>query len=216
MTDFEQFIYNCYLETSRKANNQPFRYRKDFTDFDKKEEYLYVCRLSKFFSKFPNINVKDFFKAPYAIYNEKYFDMQYFTTQKAVKAYTIYQTKFLLEDPDNKEVLEKIKDSYVFIYNYCKQNKITFNEYTSNIEPVRKWHEFLLHLKYREISIYALFEFTNFDKVVQSYDREIKQFAFGETLHNINLYRTKYYSSSKAKKMCQELFSKLNSKLQSL
>ena len=214
MTEKEQYIYNCYLEVSRKANNQPFRYRKDFTGFEQKEEYLCVVKLSKLFGKFPNINIKDFFRAPYTVYNEKFFELKYFTTQKAIKTYTTYQTKFLLDNPDDEQVIEKIKESYVFIYNFCKDRNLKFETYTSFIDSTRKWHEFLLHVKYREVSVYALFEFPSFDKVLQSYDKQLKDFMFGETLHNINLYRTKYYSSSKAKKICQVLFSKLNSKLQ--
>lgn len=213
MTDKEQYIYNCYLEVSRTANNQPFKYRKDFSDFESKPDYIYVNKLGRFFSKYPNVNIKDFFRAPYKIYNEKFFDLQYFTTQKAIKTYTMYQNKFLLEDPDSEDSIEKIKESFVFIYKFCKDRNLNFNGYTSHIEPIRKWHEYLLHLKYREVFIYALFEFPQFDKILQSYDREIKQFAFGELLHNINVYRTKYYSSTKAKKICKALFEKLNSKL---
>ena len=31
MTEFEKIIYNTFLETSKKVNNKPVRYRKDFT-----------------------------------------------------------------------------------------------------------------------------------------------------------------------------------------
>lgn len=216
MTEFEQYIYNCYLETSRKSNNKPFKYRKDFTDFEDKEDFIHVSKLARLLSKFPNIQVKDFFKAPYAVYNEKIFDLKFFTTQKALKAYTIYQNKFLVDDPDKMETLLKIKESFEFIFNYCKHNKITLNMYINHIDPVKKWHEFLLHLKYRETVIYALFCFPEFDKVVALYDREIKQFTFGNMFVDLNIYRTKYYASDKAKKLCTLIYNKLNSKLQNL
>ena len=79
MTAAEQYIYNCYLETSRKLNNKPFKYRKDFEGFEEKEEYILVSKLSRFFAKYSNINIKDFFEAPYFVYNEKYFDLKFFT-----------------------------------------------------------------------------------------------------------------------------------------
>ena len=57
MTAAEQYIYNCYLETSRKLNNKPFKYRKDFEGFEEKEEYILVSKLSRFFAKYSNINI---------------------------------------------------------------------------------------------------------------------------------------------------------------
>ena len=91
MTLKEQYIYNCYLETSRKVNLQPFRYRKDFEGFEEKEEYVYIAKLGYFFNKFPNINIKDFFEAPFYVYNEKYFDGLYPYIFKPKKGHkTIY------------------------------------------------------------------------------------------------------------------------------
>lgn len=215
MTSAEQYIYNCYLETSRKLNNKPFRYRKDFEGFEEKEEYVLVNKLSRFFAKYPNINIKDFFEAPYFVYNEKYFDLKFFTSQKAIKSYTAYQNKFLPENPDHEQSIQKIKDSFEFIYNFCRDKNISFDEYTGYVDPTRKWHEFLLHLKYRDICLYPLFIFPNFDKIIKEYDKEIKEFVFGDTFQNINFYRTKYYSSSKAKRLCTIIYEKLNSKLKS-
>lgn len=215
MTSAEQYIYNCYLETSRKLNNKPFKYRKDFEGFEEKEEYVLVNKLSRFFAKYPNINIKDFFEAPYFVYNEKYFDLKFFTSQKAIKSYTAYQNKFLPENPDHEQSIQKIKDSFEFIYNFCRDKNISFDEYTGYVDPTRKWHEFLLHLKYRDICLYPLFIFPNFDKIIKEYDKEIKEFVFGDTFQNINFYRTKYYSSSKAKRLCTIIYEKLNSKLKS-
>jgi len=216
VTEFEQYIYNCYLETSRTSNNKPFKFRKDFDGFEDKEEYIYISKIARLLSKFPNIQVRDFFKSPYVIYSEKFFDLKFFTTQKALKAYTIYQNKFIVEDPDKIDTLLKIKESFEFIYNFCKQENITFEGYVNYVVPDKKWHEFLLHLKYRETIIYAMFSFPDFDKVVAQYDREIKQFTFGNMFVDLNLYRTKYYASDKAKKLCTLIYNKLNSKLQIL
>ena len=211
MTQKEQYVYNCYLETSRKLNNQPFKYRKDFDGFEDKEEYVLVVKLANFFNKFPNINIKDFFEAPYFVNNEKYFDLKYFTTQKAIKTYTIYENKFLPDNPDHTQSILKIKDSFLFIYNFCKEKNIKLSEYINYKEPGKQWHDFLMHVKSRNIILYVLFAFPNFDKVLKTYDTEIKEFTFGDTLTNINFYRTKYYSSNKAKKLCIAIYDKLNS-----
>jgi hypothetical protein len=209
VTEKEKYIYNCYLSTSRKINNQPFTYRKNFEGFEKKPEYIAINKLNTFFSKFPNINIKDFFEAPFYVYNDKHFDLNFYITQKAIKAYTIYQTKFLPDNPDHEQTLQKIKDSFQFIYNFCKQNNITLEKYTSFTSDGSKWHDFMMHVKGRNVVIYALFVFPNFDSILSRYDNEIKDFVFGEVFSNINFYRTKYYTSSKAKKLCILAFNKL-------
>ena len=212
MTSKEKYIYNCYLQTSRTVNLQPFKYRKDFNGFEEKEEYAYITKLAYFFNKFPNINIKDFFEAPYHVYNEKYFDLRFFTTQKAIKTYTIYENKFLPNDPDQIQTLQKIKDSFLFIYNYCKSKDISFNQYTTFQSPDNKLHDFMLHLKNRDTIVYVLFIFPGFDKIISSYEKEIKEFVFGDTLKDLNFYRTKYFCSVKAKKLCILIFDKLNTK----
>jgi len=208
----EKYIYNCYLETSRKLNDKPFRYRKDFDGFEDKEEYVYINKLGSLFKKFPNLNVKDFFEAPFFVYSEKYFDLKFYTTQRAIKAYTIYQSKFLLDVPDHEQVIEKIKDSYKFIYNFCKDNSIKIEKYTEFKSKENKIHDFLIHLKDRKVSLYCLFTFPNFDKILREYDADTKNFLFGDTLQNLNFYRTKYYSSSRAKKLCTMIYEGLISK----
>ena len=209
MTEKDKYVYNCYLETSRKLNNKPFKYRKDFEKFEETDKFIPVNKLSAFFNKFPNINIKDFFEAPYFVYNETQFDLNFYLTQKAIKAYTIYQTKFLPDNPDHEQSLLKIKASFLFIYKFCKQNKITFDEYTSFKSPGSQWHDFMIHLKNREISLYSLFVFPKFDSIILTYDSEIKNFTFGDTFQKINFYRTKYYSSLKAKKLCNIINTKL-------
>lgn len=209
MTEREKYIYNCYLGTSRKLNNKPFTYRKNFEDFDEKPEYIAVTKLNAFFSKFPNINIKDFFEAPFFVYDDKLFDLNFFTSQKAIKAYTIYQTKFLPENPDHDQTLTKIKDSFGFIYKFCKEKNIPFEKYTSFTSPESKWHDFMMHVKDRQVVVYCLFVFPNFDSILNRYDGEIKDFVFGDIFSNINFYRTKYYTSSKAKKLCILAYNKL-------
>jgi lysyl-tRNA synthetase class II len=70
------------------------------------------------------------FKAPYALYpDEKHFPLDYYFTLKATKAYTLYNKKQTLQDPDSTEQLNNIKTSLVFIYNFCKQNNILVPQY---------------------------------------------------------------------------------------
>lgn len=211
MTERDKYIYNCYLETSRKLNNKPFRYRKDFEGFEEREDYAYIVKLSSFFNKFENINIKDFFEAPFYVYKDERVDLQFYTTQRAIKAYTIYQNQFLIDNPDNSQTLIKIKDSFIFIKDFCKTLNIPVTSYIKIKPADAQWHSFLMHLKSRQVSLYALFTFPEFDKILQQYDTEIKSYVFGDTFENLNFYRTKYYSSTKAKKLCVLMYSKLTS-----
>lgn len=209
MTWKEKFIYNCYLTTTRKLNNKPFKYRQDFSKFEEREEYPYIVKLDNFFNKFPQLNIKDFFEAPYFVYDEKFFDLKFYTSQRAIKAYTIYQNDFLPNNPDHTQTLTKIKDSFIFIYKFCVKQNITLDQYASFIDPEHKVHSFMLHLKNRDISLYAMFIFPGFDKILNQYDNEIKNFFYGEMLNKLNFYRTKYYSSNKAKKLCISAYNRL-------
>lgn len=209
MTEKEKYIYNCYIETTRKLNSKPFKYRKDFEDFEEREEYPFLVKLQSFFNKFPNINIKDFFEAPFFVYDDKYVELKFYTTQKAIKAYTIYQNNFLPDNPDHNQSLLKIKDSYIFIKNFCIKNNINIKDYITSIQLNSQWHDFLIHLKDRNINIYCLFTLPGFDKTLQLYDKQIKSYVFGNTFDNLNFYRTKYYSSTKAKKLCILMYNKL-------
>jgi hypothetical protein len=211
VTEKEKYIYNCYLEISRKLNNQPFRYRKNFDSFEEKEEYTYIVKLSQFFSKFPHINIKDFFEAPFFVYNDKFVEVKFYTTQRAIKAYTIYQNNFLNDNPDHLQTLEKIKNSFIFIKKFCSEKNITIFNYICFKEQDKQWHSFMIHLKDRNINIYSLYVFPKFDTILQQYDSELKSFTFGNTFNNLNFYRTKYLSSKNAKKLCILMFNKLTS-----
>ena len=211
MDNKEKYIYNCFLEASRKFNNKPFRYRKDFEDFESKPEYVVVNKLSKFFTKFQNLNIKDFFEAPYFVYGENYFDLNFYISQKAIKSYTIYQNSFIPNNPDHPQTLEKIKDSFIFIYKFCKSEGIKLEDYIKYKHKDSIFHSFLLHLKDRNICIYPLFFYDGVDKIISTYESDVKKFMFGNELSNLNFYRTKYYTSSKAKTAVTLIFNKLNS-----
>jgi len=128
MTEIEKIIYNNFLEVSKKVNNKPVKYRKNFDNFPD-ESYIIVNKLSSFFYKFKHLKIKDFFEAPYFVYDENYFDLKFYLGPKAIKAYTLYNDKFLLNNPDDGKTLSKMQESIKFIYNYCKDNNINIKEY---------------------------------------------------------------------------------------
>ena len=213
MTDREKYIYNLWLETLRRLNNKPVRYRKDFSEFDP-TSLVQVQRLAYFFTKFPLVNIKDFLEAPYFIYNEKYFDLKFYNSQRAITAYTTYNNVFLVDNPDHAQTLLKIRDSFAFIAKFCKENNVKIEDYTAH--GTDKIQTFMLHLKERNICLYALFVFPKFDEILSKYDVDIKRFVFGSTFDKLNFYRTKYYGSKQAKKLCTNAFALLIFKENSL
>lgn len=197
MDNFEKIIYNNFLEVSKKINNKPVKYRKNFDNFPDKN-YIIINKLSSFFKKFNHLKIKDFFEAPYFVYNENYFDLKFYLSPKAIKAYTLYNDKFLLNNPDDEKTLLKMQDSIKFIYNYCKNKDINIKEYLLVNEG--EYNVFLKHIKNRDVIIFVLFAFNNFEKTLSSIDNEIKN-MYSSNFTKLNYIRTKYYSSSKAKKI---------------
>ena len=204
MNNNEKNIYNLFLATNKRINNKPFKFRKNFDNFED-EKYIYINRLSSFFKKFNHIKIEDFFEAPYFVYGEKYFDLKFYCTQKAIKTYSLYHDRFLLNNPDSEQTIEKVKTSLNFIQEYCKDKNlkikdyITFKEQTYNI--------FLKHLKERRINFFILFCFS-FENELKGMDKETRS-MFNENLNNINYLRTKLYTSSKCKIIINHIKNKL-------
>lgn len=211
MTPKQQYIYNCYLEVSRTAVDKPYKLRKNFDDFEGKIEHLACVKLESFFNQHPNINIKDFFRASFTLNGEQFIPIESFTRLSAVKTYTIYQNKYLLQDPDSKEALTKLRESFEFIFNYCRLNNIDFDQYIT--QKTGEWHTFLNHFKERNIYLYSLFTFPNFETTIQQYDTDLKTFIFGDCFLHLDVYRTKFHTSNTAKTRAKDFYNTLNSLL---
>lgn len=197
MDEFEKQIYNTYLIVSRSINNKPFKTRKDFTNFEKKPEYLAVKKLAAFFKKHRHLNINSFFEAPFFVYNEDYFGIDFFCTHKAIATYTRYNDNFLVENPDSKASSKKIKESIMFITNFCKERNIKVTDYIEYKDG--SYYSFLNHIKDRRINIYILFAFKNFERIVKTINPEVKK-LLAPSLIKVDYLRTKIYSSTQMKK----------------
>ena len=98
LTDFEKHIYNTYLKVSRVQNDKPYKLRINFDNFNV-EDGNYLNKISRLLTKFKNINLVEFIQAPYTIYSDKEFNLKFYTSQKALKAYTLFQTKLKQTKP---------------------------------------------------------------------------------------------------------------------
>jgi len=202
ISEFDKFVYNSYLKISRSRNKLPYKFRKNFEKVDDKT-FVQIKKLSSFLKRFPHIKIEDFFNAPFNLYpDETYFPIEYFTSLKATKAYTIFQKKKVNEDPDSLDQLQNIKESLVFINNFCRQKNIdphTYIHHKTNNE-----FSFLIHLKEHKVNIYTLLGFVNFEKNLKTRDAEVVKFIIGEELYNnIQNYRTRLFNSQKAVRLVE-------------
>jgi hypothetical protein len=196
-------IYNIFLKTSRSENNLPYKARKDFSKIQNEEYYPTLLKLENFFKRNPYVNLKDFFEAPYKVYeDEKHFNLDFYITQKAIKIYTLYQKKKVNSDPDSEFQKKIVSDGLVFIYEYCKNNNLDLNEYfnhkSGNLNTV------FLHLKEKNISIYNCLAFEKFQEILNQNNFEFLDFMLGDIISKISIFRTKFYSSKTCKKICIE------------
>ena len=68
--------------------------RKNFNKLSTTVE-LSLKKLSAFFEKHKEIKPSEFFRAPYKIYStEEYFDLKFYTSQKAITVYKIFKQSF--------------------------------------------------------------------------------------------------------------------------
>jgi hypothetical protein len=147
--------------------------------------------------------MEDYFLAPYVVFSsekDSYYDLGFYNSQQAVKVYTMYSKKCMMEDPDSENQLRQIKEGLVFIKEFCIKNKISLGEYTSF--KSEKVHDFLIHLTNKQISIYNLFPLKNIDNQLKQYDFELLSFILKDMASRISHFRTKFYASKHAKHFC--------------
>ena len=94
MTELEKRVYNTWLATTRSQCGKPFKLRKNWSKFEDRPESLLLKKLAKMFNRYDNIDINDWFEAPYKIYPEKIeYDLKYYTLMKQYTTYRLYKQK---------------------------------------------------------------------------------------------------------------------------
>lgn len=210
LTDWEKNIYNTFNITARQLNNKPFNIRKNFDTIDDKT-YILLKKLSAFFSKYSHIKINDFFAAPYHYYGkDNYFDLQYYTTVKAIKCYSLYNKQKETDNPDSETVIQSCKESCSFIYKYCIEHNLTLDEYKSHHEgsiPV-----ILTHLKDHKINFYTI-NGLECEKTLYRVEESLLNFIVENFTNTINTTRNNFLKSSKLKHTVRKAFAIIENKL---
>jgi hypothetical protein len=150
LTKTEEYIYNTYLRNLR--NNQPYQPRKNFENLNDKIR-ISLYKLKNFFDKFSYIDKNFFFESFRFVYPQDNFpSLDFFTTRKAIKCYTLYKKHKENSSPDN--LLEEIKEGLRFIANFCIQNNIPVESYTKHKTLcMPSWTQ---HYRENKVNIYSI------------------------------------------------------------
>jgi hypothetical protein len=196
----EKVIYNAFLKVSRSKQSLPYRLRKHWEGFEESVAYPYTVKLKNLFTRNKHIDVFDFLNAPYTIYpGESGFDLSFYTSQKAIKIYSMYMKKQLTQSPDSEYHLNHILKGLKFIKKFCLIKNINMEEYINFKESTQ--YSFIIHLKRRFISIYNLFAFKGFELAFKNCDPDITRFTIGDMYDQIPVFRTKFLNSNSAKSL---------------
>lgn len=201
LTELEKLLLNKHLAISRSERNKPFKLKKDFSNIVNTDKHKFIKRISILFVKHPEIDPDTFFKAPYKLYPDvEYFGLDYFSTMRAVKAYTTYKKQIFIQDPDSQ--IEQVKESLKFIANFCIFNNIHFHQYpTHRTSDLFTWMQ---HYKQNKINIYSVMEFTNIFSSAKSLAEDVQQFFVREFVEHFQRLHISYNKSSNLKPYIQK------------
>jgi hypothetical protein len=196
ITELEKHIYNKHLAVSRKIKNKPFKTKKDFSNIINSEKIRYLKRLAIFFKKHPDIDFDIFFSAPYKLYPDvEYFGLDYFSTLRAIKSYTLYKKMVSLQKPD--EQLEHIKKSLEFIAKFCINHNLYFHQYSQH--RTADLYTWMKHYKENKINIYVMFAFSNILTSVKSLAHDVQRFFLSEFVDQFEHYYSNFANSTETK-----------------
>lgn len=198
-------IYNSFVRSYRTANNAPYRSRKNY-DTLPQEVKNKVERIKLFFDS-NNLNVDEFFEAPYSLYKDtKYFPFEYYLTRKAIRTYADYQKDILMQGPDDMRNLIKMRNSVVFLKKFCENEKISFSQYLNHLKE--KVPSFITHLKNRNVSIYFLLGLEGFQNAFFAFDSGLTKFIIPDIYDNYELYNKKFLTSKNARLFVKSILNK--------
>lgn len=188
--------------------DKPFRIRKDFSDMDQ-TKLDHLASLERFFNSYQNIKIDDYFSAPYAIFeDDDYFDLEFFLSTKAKKAYSQYMKKVEMDDPDSESSLKRLADSLKFVKNFCKEKGLTLDKYPVYIESSLPC--MIDHLKNHHINMYCLHSL-GVSKI--EVENRILDFIFSDFWITFQKTKNKFYLSKKMKAFSLKAIDKIQNQL---
>lgn len=193
ITEYEKNIYNIFLTVSRKIKNKPVKHRQVFNNLQP-SVYNALKKVSYLLQRNTHISPKDFFSAPYEYYGcDDYFSIDFFTTTKAIKCYTLYVEQRERSDPDNIDTINRCKECCKNIFYFCRESNITLQEYKTYIygtTPV-----ILQHLRDHKINFYTLHGL-GCENIFKNVEGDLLNFFIKDFYSILNETRLKFQRSS--------------------
>lgn len=197
VTEKQKNIYNKHLAISRQSRNKPFKIKKNFSDIDATTQ-LSLIKIERLLSKFPNIDLDVYFKAPFSLWKDtEYFPLEYFATQAALRAFSLYKKQLLEQNIDSNESLDEIKSSLMFICKFCISNDITLDQYIIHKSGITySWSK---HIQNASITPYVMFGFNNIDKIIFNIPEDESEYMLGTFKEKFYVYKNAFNKSTTAK-----------------
>ena len=108
--------------------------------------------------------------------------------------------------PDHPRNLIKIRNSVVFIRNFCKSVQISSSDYLKHGKD--KVPFFITHLKDRNVSIYFLMGLDGFESEFFAFESNLLNFIVPDFYENFELYNKKYLTSQNARIFIKTILNK--------
>ena len=140
--------------------------------------------------------------------NSDYYDLKFYTTPKATRLYGVYIEKLNSQSPDSEYHIKWIKSSLLFMFQFCRDNKLTFNQYIEHMTG--DIHTVLQHIRDKNVSPYAVFGVKDPGEILKNYSPDFLDFVAGKNFtERVDLYRSRYYNSINAQDITVQGISKL-------
>jgi len=154
-------IYNTYQRVTGVLSGKPFRYRRNFVDFDKHEpeKYAALTKVTKILKDLPGVNPEKYFEAPYKMFpsefNETIIGLDFYCKPRAIRTYTDYITsqnqvdKNLMSEDARNRVLSGLK----YMVEKCRELKIDYASYLTSQDSIP---QFIVDLNHGLINKWVL------------------------------------------------------------
>lgn len=207
VTDLEKKIYNAWLKAIATQQGRPFSYKKNWDSFEKDSKYPLVKRIANLMFKFKEINIEDFFNAPYGLFGNEgsTYPLDFYVSQRSLGIYKQYLKKKELDgDIDNNKTIQiEIKNSLKFLGNFFIRNNIKsvrdYLSYQGLSGPM-----FVEHLKNRNVSIYVYIGMKGFYAALQQLENDIRSLFLGGYVDNYIKYKSNLDNSKSTKQLIEK------------
>jgi hypothetical protein len=158
-----------------------------------------MTQFENLFKNHPNIN-QDYFLAaipPWEI-----------PEKEAIKLYVEYVKSLVLDDPDKDGSIEHLKNGLKYVFKFCKEKDLTFEDYLVYSEQALPcW---VTHLKKHSIDFHTLHALQLSKPVI---DSELLEFVIPNFFTNYQRTKQKFYNSKRMKNFGKKAKEKLETVL---